>query len=168
MFSRSRLWLKVCLLVVAAGLAGGAYAYSRFVYSPAGPRVFINSPPLEFSMQLNKAEFQHGQNITITFRLENTGNETISMWRGQPPIWPNNYKETQYFKVHGLDAYQEEREFHFGFRVTYPNGTEICDLSEGILAYAYDFSVDPGGWIEQTIVWDYHSTMWEEQDISTI
>ena len=155
----SRLWVKICLLVIVLGLTVGVFAYSRLSYPPAGPRVSVTSQPLKFSMELEKDDFQYGKNITIKFRLENIGNETITIWRGQPPGWPNEYKETSYHNVHG-DTRALEKEFHFGFQITHDNGTEIYDFREGILTYAYDFRIDPGGWMEQTIIWNYYSIEW--------
>jgi len=161
----SRFWVKICLLVIVLGLTVGVFAYSRLSHPSAGPRVSVTSQPLRFSMELGKDEFQYGKNITIKFRLENIGNETITINRWNPPGWPSGYKETSYSKVHGFGGLFGEEEFHFGFRITYPNGTEIYELTEGFLDYAYSFRMDRGGWIEQTIIWDYYSTLWEELDI---
>jgi len=153
----SRLWVKICLLVIVLGLTVGVFAYSRFSLSPAGPRASVTSQPLKFSMELGKAEFQYGENITIKFRLENIGNETITINRWNPPGWPSGYKETSYSKVHGFDGLFGEEEFHFGFRITYPNGTEIYEYTDGMLDYVYSFRMDSGGWIEQNIILDYYS-----------
>lgn len=152
----SKLWVKVCIVVVVVGLVAAVYAYSRLSQTTAGPRVSVTSPPLEFSMELGKAEFQYGENITIKYRLENIGNETITIKRVNPPGWPSEYKETSYFNVYAQDEWKL-REFHFGFRIMDTNGTEDYDMSGGILDYVYDLRIDPGGWIEQTITWDYYS-----------
>jgi len=152
----SRLWVKICLLVIVLGLTVGVFAYSRLSHPPAGPRASVTSQPLKFSMELEKAEFQYGENITIKFRLENIGNETITIERWNPPGWPYEYKETSYFNVYAQDEWKL-REFHFGFQIMDTNGTEVYDVSEGILDYVYDLRIDPGGWIEQTITWDYYS-----------
>jgi hypothetical protein len=160
MFLHSKLWVKVCLVVVVVGLVAAVYAYSRLSQTTAGPKVSITSLPLEFSMQLNKAEYTYGENITIKFRLENIGNITIKINRCSPPDWPSGYKETSYSKVHDFDSFIGEEHFHFGFRIMDINGTEICELSEGILDYVYSFRMDPGGWIEQTIILDYYSIEW--------
>lgn len=162
MVLHSKLWVKVCIVVVVVGLVAAVYAYSRLFNPAAGPKVSITSPPLEFSMELEKTQFQYGENITIGFRLENIGNETITIGRGTPPGWPSGYKETSYFNVHGLDDYFLQKEFHFGFRIMDINGTEICELSEGILTYHYSFRMNPGGWIEQTIILDYYSIEWAD------
>lgn len=151
----SRLWVKICLLVIVLGLTVGVFALYRLSYSPAGPRVSVTSQPLKFSMELGKAEFQYGENITIKFRLENIGNETITIMRLNPPAWLHG-KKTSYQNVHG-EAYHL-REFHFGFRITDTNGTEVYGMSRGILDYAYDLRIDPGGWVEQTVDWKHDPT----------
>lgn len=152
----SKLWVKVCIVVVVVGLVAAVYAYSRLSQTTAGPRVSVTSPPLEFSMELEKTQFQIGENITIKYRLENIGNETIMIRISQPAHWPDEYKETSYANVHAPnDLYFKE--FHFGYRITYVNGTEIYDIRHGILPYAYYFNIDTGGWLEQTIIWDHIS-----------
>ena len=99
----SKFWVKVCLLVVVVGSPIMAYAYSKLSQPTAGPKVFITSSPLIFSMELQKANFQYGENITIKFRLENIGNKTITIRRVDPPCWHFGYMETSYYGVHAPD-----------------------------------------------------------------
>jgi len=156
----SKLWVKISLVVIAVGLVvGGTYAYYWFSQPPAGPKVSIMSDPLEFSMELDKSDYQYGGNITIKFRLENIGNESITIMRSAPPGWPTQYMRTSYFGVE-TDPYYLNKEFFFGFRITHLNGTEIYEQVQGVLQYSFDFRMSPGGWIEQTITYDYYSTEW--------
>jgi len=63
-------------------LAVSTYAYLRSLPPAAGPRVSLVSPPLEFSMELDKAEFQQGENVTVRLYLKNVSNETIEVGWG--------------------------------------------------------------------------------------
>lgn len=58
----------------------GVYAYSYYVklQTQAGPRVSVLSPPLEFWIELDKAAFLQGENVSIRVGLRNASNETVN------------------------------------------------------------------------------------------
>ena len=149
--------LSLVLIVVVVSVVA-VHAYFRLLSPQAGPRVSITSPPLEFSMELGMAEYQHGENITITFLLRNIGNETInvtksSRWLIYPDLFaiPMEAKgATPQHVVSGL--------FHFGFSIAHQNGTEIFKQSSGDLQATYDFFIEPEGYIKQTWIW---VNLWE-------
>jgi len=86
-FGRFGVWvranpLKVFSVVLALAAVSGVAAYAYLQSLPqAGPRVTITSPPLEFSVELDKTEYpfseetRSGENITITFCLKNISNK---------------------------------------------------------------------------------------------
>lgn len=137
--------------VIVAALVTGVYAYLELFSPRVTPQVTIVSSPLEFSMGLNKTEFQWGENITITFYLGNISNETIKVtWRGRFPIHPSyNGLTTEADRVTMADgAYL----FHFGFVITDSNGTEVYKLLGGVFPAIYDIVFEPNGYIKQTLV----------------
>lgn len=71
--------VSAALIIV---LVVGTYAYLQSLPPAAGPRVSLVSPPLEFSMELDKAEFQQGENVTVRLYLKNVSNETIEVGWG--------------------------------------------------------------------------------------
>ena len=72
-----KLFSVVLILAVVSGVA--AYAYLQLLKPQAGPRATITSPPIEFSMEMDKTEFTQGENVTIRLSLKNIGNETIGL-----------------------------------------------------------------------------------------
>jgi hypothetical protein len=100
-------------------------------------------------MEVDKSDFLYSENMTITFRLENMGNETVTILRSNPGWWHPNYTETSYHNVHA--PYYKLNQFHFGFSVAYANGTEFFRVGSSFLDFYYELDIDPGGWIEQTI-----------------
>ena len=145
----SKLWIKICLLVVIVGSAVGVYIYIVLLQSKVSPMTSVSSEPLFWSMELGKSEYQYGENMTITFRVENIGNETVTILRKNPGWWHPNYTKTSYHKVHA--PYYKLEQFHFGFSVAYANGTEFFRVGNSFLGVQYELDIDPGGWIEQTI-----------------
>src|SRR4030042_1184556 len=73
-----RAFLLVLVLIVALVVA--TFAYLTSLPPMIGPRASIVSSPLEFSIELNKAEFiQQGERVNITFSLINTSNKTLTL-----------------------------------------------------------------------------------------
>jgi hypothetical protein len=138
MGSRSRKAAFIAAFLIAV-LAVSVYAYLASLPSPPGPRVTITSPPLQFSMQLDKTEYRLGENVTIKFWLKNTSNMTITLHCSS--IFP-------YEGGHGTPML-------FDFIITRANGTEIYRWSEwhGAAEVVYDFTLDPGQEINQTNTW---------------
>ncbi|MDH5482159.1 MAG: hypothetical protein OEY22_04675 [Candidatus Bathyarchaeota archaeon] len=155
----SKLWVKISLVVIAVGLVvGGTYAYYWFSQPPAGPKALITSDPLEFSVELDKSDYQYGENITVKFRLENFGNETVTLMIINPIGWPDDYRETVYSNANFTSGFGAE--LFCGFSIADINGTQIYKYTEGILPYITYFNIDPGGWIEHTLIIDYYSIEW--------
>ena len=144
MGSRSRRAAFVAAFLIAV-LAVSVYAYLASLPSPPGPRVTITSPPLEFSMQIDKTQYNLGENMTIRFWLKNTSNMTITLHYSS--IFP-------YEGGHGMPML-------FDFIITSANGTEVYRWSEGHAAaeVVYEFTLDPGQEINQTNIW--FQTSWD-------
>jgi hypothetical protein len=72
--------LALISIVAATSFVAAAYAIQLFrMPATAGARVTVTSPPLEFSMELDKTEFQQGENVQIRLSLKNIGDETIKL-----------------------------------------------------------------------------------------
>jgi len=89
------------VVVIVVALLASVYAYLASLPPQRGPRVSITSPPLEFSMELEKAEFQQGENVTIRLSLKNIGNETITLRWGKYYAY---YDKVMYFDFYITDA----------------------------------------------------------------
>jgi hypothetical protein len=138
--SRSRKVAVIAGLLIVV-LAVSVYAYLASLPPPPGPMVTITSPPLQFSVQIDKTQYNVGENMTITFRLKNTSNGTITI----------AYPE--------YDLYLDGRSVAlFDFVVTRVNGTEIYRWSDNHLHLdsVYRFTLNPGQEINQTYIWDQH------------
>lgn len=156
---------KVFALGVAVVLLGAIIVYGmgylggrESVSSQAGPRASITSPPLEFSIELSKTEFQQTENITMRFCLKNIGNTTIRVIkRSMSVIDPRDGTVTE---ADGASIPDDPRGlsvlFHFGFCVTDSNGTEVYKLTEGKFQATYDIVLEPNGYVKQTRVWNYY------------
>ena len=73
--------VAVLFLIIFMIVVTSVYAYIALLSPHAGPRVSVVSPPLEFSIGLEKTEFQQAEPINMTVSLKNVGNETIQlMW----------------------------------------------------------------------------------------
>ena len=141
----------VVLIVVVASIAT-VHAYFKLLFPQAGPRVSITSPPLEFSMELDKAEYASEENIKITFLLRNISNQTITV--GKPSLWPiSNDITTEAYGVHIPQGQHLLRARHFDFAITASNGTEVFKEFGGVLQMTYDIVLEPDGYIKQTLVW---------------
>jgi hypothetical protein len=91
-------------------------------------------------MELDKTEFQLGENVTIRLSLKNIGNETVSI------RWVSRYSD----------------KLHFDFYVLDENNTQIFQYSEvyGVIE-GLEFSVNPGGQLTSVYVW-YQETGYPE------
>ena len=151
-----KVFFLVAVFVVA--LAAGVYAYWMSLPPAEGPRVTITSPPLEFSLELDKTEYQYGENITIRLCLKNVSNETIKVTkRNLWPIYPDLFD----IPTEAEGATPEpvvSGNCHFGFSITNQNGTEIFKEYEGHIPATYDFYIEPNGYIKQTWIW---YNLWE-------
>jgi hypothetical protein len=126
--------ISVALIVV---LVVGTYAYLQSLPPAAGPRVSLLSPPLEFSMELDKAEFQQGENVTVKLAMKNTGSEEITL------MW------TSFFLFF-------DRVLYFDISVTDLNGTVVFRWSSEYFALGavIEKSLDPGEQLTNMYFWD--------------
>jgi len=157
-FSRSR---KVALLVavIVVGLVAGVFAYRlSLLQQMIGPRVTITSPPLEFSMELEKAEFAVSENITMKFCLKNISNQTIKVTKLHwAPVEPSDkilFTESEGINMPPGYAHLLSILFHFGFSIAYNNGTEVFRFVSGPMPTLYDIIFEPGGYVKQTLFWE--------------
>ena len=141
-------------------LAAGVYAYFTSLQPQAGPRASITSPPLEFSIELDKTEYGYAENVTIGFALKNTGNQTIEV----------TYCEMQGALYHPIstevdDVYTRPGDehllsvlFHFDFSITDNNGTRVFQWSQTYFSNpaTYAIYLEPNGCIKQTLVQCYY------------
>jgi hypothetical protein len=80
-----RKYLVAIGFVIFAVATFAAVAYQTLLLPHERPKATTLSLPLEFSMQLEKAEFLRSEDVTIQISLRNIGNKTIS------PSWPDFY-----------------------------------------------------------------------------
>jgi len=111
---RKVIFLVVVLLVA---LTVGVYAYMISLSPHAGPRVSVVSPPLEFSIGLEKTEFQQAEPINMTVSLKNVGNEMIQL------MWTSYY------------LYYDQR-MYFDFVIVDENDTLVYQWTGEHLAFA--------------------------------
>jgi hypothetical protein len=112
--SRSR---KAGLLVIIIVVVLTASVSAYFVLLPPneGPKVSIISPPLEFSIQLQKTQFQQGEPFTVSFSLRNVGNKSIVLHWSNGRIFDfivedvNGSQVYRYYTDHGYTDGVEER-----------------------------------------------------------
>ncbi len=140
--------------VIVGALAATVYAYYVSLPPPAGPRVSITSPPLEFSIELNKAEFLQAENITMIFTLKNISNETLKIERGST-LYFNPSGLTESVGVSAVSDEPLDRFFFFGYSFVHSNGTEVLRIARGELGIIYTFLMMPSGYLKQTVFWDY-------------
>lgn len=70
--------LIVTILTIVL-VSSSIYAYYWSLPQRIGPRVSLVSPPLEFSLQLEKTTFASGENISVSISLRNISNQTIEL-----------------------------------------------------------------------------------------
>jgi len=140
--------------ILVACLASIAYAYWASMPLPTpGPTVSITSPPLQFSMGLDKAEYAPIDNFTVHFSLRNISNQTVTLTvtsilaLGINPMAPIFRVETS---SEGVTSSELSIAFHFGFRWTYSNGTVVFDTGHfGRFHSTYNIVLAPGGCLNQ-------------------
>jgi len=117
-------------------LAVGTHAYLQSLPPAAGPRVSLLSPPLEFSMELDKAEFQQGENVTVTLSMKNTGSEEITL------MWTSFYQFL-------------DRVLYFDICITDLNGTVVFQWSRVYfgLGMVLEKSLNPGEQLTSMYFW---------------
>ena len=117
------------------------------------------SYPIELSCALEKASVGLKENLTVEFTLKNVSNQTITLRK--PYTWPitSIYYSRYYLTTYGgANITQPSRNvsslFHFGVAFACSNGTMIFEAVHGILPASYVISLEPYGYIEQTMLLD--------------
>jgi len=123
----------VLVLAVVSGVA--VYAYLGLLTPQAG-RATITSPPIEFSMELDKAEYLLGENVTIKLSLKNISNRTITLY------WSKFY--AHYDMV-----------MYFDFYVMHSNTTLVYQWTEDHIALpaVLEETLNPGEQLISIYVW---------------
>jgi hypothetical protein len=150
------------VVIIVVALAASVYAYFKLLPSQSGPKVSITSPPLEFSIELNKAEYQFGENITITFNLRNIGNQTVTVTKltedSIDPFYQILFTDAEGASTDHPNPNMISYLFHFGYSILDINGTKVYErIGDGIAAL-YDIVLEPNGYVKQTYIWyrEYH------------
>ena len=124
LFSRSRLRtnsfkVSVLLATIAIASAATVYAYVQFSMKQSSTWAVTVAPPREFSIRLEKAEFQSGELVRMNLTLKNIGNQTF-VHRWSPA--------------------------GFDFDVLDANGTVIYTFADAYFfkAIVHDVTLDPG------------------------
>jgi hypothetical protein len=125
--------VSAALIIV---LVVGTYAYLQSLPPAVGPRVSLLSPPLEFSMELDKAEFQQGENVTVKLAMKNTGSEEITL------MWTSFYQFL-------------DRVLYFDICITDSNGTVVFQWSRVYFALGavIEKSLNPGEQLTSMYFW---------------
>jgi hypothetical protein len=108
---------------------------------------------------LEKASIGLKENLTVEFTLRNVSNQTITLKK--PYMWPTTSKYySRYYSTAygGANITQPPKNvsslFHFGVAFACSNGTVIFEAAHGILTGSYLISLEPNGYIEQTMLLD--------------
>lgn len=129
-----RTLLLVSVLIVALVVA--TFAYLTSLPPRIGPRASIVSGAIEFSIEMDKTDFQQDENITVTLSLTNTSNKTITLSWGS---YYGGWGQRIYFDFHIIDA----------------NGTRIYEWSRehgALMAYT-SMVVNPGERVTNFYYW---------------
>lgn len=144
--------ISAALIIV---LVVGTYAYLKSLPPTGGPRVYVKTSVAEFYLELDKSDYQFGENMTITFYVENTSNKTVEIYKptlgGFEPSF-DKYFSTETYGVSsysGLNPYY----FHFGYLIEYINGTEFARWWRGEFQMSYSLYIESGGYIKQIIIY---------------
>lgn len=133
--SRSRRAVLLVVVLAAVSILG-AYAYEASLPSHEGPRASIVSPPVEFSVEMNKPDFALGENVTVSLSVKNTSNSTIQLNWGS---------------YSGSDG----RPMHFDFCITDINDTVIYQFGRWHMWLAVKVSkvLKPGEQLTSVFIW---------------
>lgn len=133
--SRSRRAVLLVAVLAAVSILG-AYAYEASLPMHEGPRASIVSPPVEFSVEMNKPDFALGENVTVSLSLKNTSNSTIQLAWGD---------------FSGSDS----GVMYFDFCITDINDTVIYQFSQWHMWEAVKVSkvLKPGEQLASVFIW---------------
>lgn len=127
--------------VMLVALASSAYAYWRINATPSQTLyVTATSPPLELRMELDKTEFELGENVTVYLSLKNVGDHTINV------TFPHIGNK---FYITVRDA----------------NSTAIYESLRGGFHALWVIPLDPREVINETIVWPQVKQLHETWDL---
>ena len=103
-----RVLLLGSVIIIAVVVATSAYINS--LRPVIGPQASIVSDPVEFSIGLNKTDFEQGEKVTVSLSLTNTSNKTITL------LWGSYYSEWG-------------QRIYFDYYIVNANGTKIYQYS---------------------------------------
>jgi len=129
-----RVLLLGSILIVALVVA--TFAYLTSLPPRIGPQASIVSSPIEFSIEMEKTDFQQGENINVTLSLTNTSNKTITL------LWGSYYAEWG-------------QRIYFDYYIVNANGTKVYQYSHerGYLASTVEKVLNPGDQIANFYNW---------------
>ena len=153
--------IAVIAAILATVLAIAAiYAYYRSLphgrnsLTPSfatGPRITLVSPPLEFSLQLEKTTYVSGENISVSISIRNTSNKTVAMnWSGYEAAGPrpDGYLISSIFPT---DTPQRKV---LDFVVSDENGTFVYGFIGRVETPIVSIFLATGETATQTFVWN--------------
>lgn len=141
--------VSTALIIV---LVVGTYAYLKSLPPTSGPRAYVKTSFAEFYLELDKSEYQFGENMTITFYVNNTSNKTIEILKGSMDDIPHELEEYFSTEAYGVSSPTVDLNLflHFGFVIEYINGTVFENHLQGWIQTAYRLSIESGGYLKQT------------------
>jgi len=94
-----RTLLLVSVLIVA--LVAATFAYLTSLPPSIGPRASIISDPVEFSIEMDKTDFEKDENVSVRVSLKNISNRTVTLKWGK---YHSPEGQTICFDFHVLDV----------------------------------------------------------------
>ena len=138
-FASHRRIAALLITLVIVSVAASAYGYFLSLPSVGGTRVSsLILQALRLSMELNKTEFQQGENFTIKFLLENICKKNLTI------------------VVFDMVMYQRRPPpILFDFDIIAENGTTVYNFSGDhvIFPQVYEYTIMPGENLSQTYIW---------------
>jgi hypothetical protein len=113
------------IILVIVVLAASVYSYTALSPPNEGPKASVISPPLEFSMHLERAEFQQGEIVNVSLTVINMSNKTLELLWGDGRIFDlivddvNGTRVWNWQSFHAYVAAEVEKNLNPGGRLSY-------------------------------------------------
>jgi len=151
-FHSRRVILIVTAVLVIILVSSSIYAYYWSLPPHTGPRVSLVSPPLEFSLQLEKTTFARGENISISISLRNISNRTVTMsWLGYGATDAGSLRDG--YVVSSVFPAGTPKRLVLDFLVSDENGTVIGELINRVESSVVSLTLAAGETATQTFLW---------------
>jgi len=150
-FKHSRKMILIVTILVIILVSSSIYAYYWSLPPHVGPRVTLVSPPLEFSLQLEKTTFVTGENISVSISLRNISNQTVTLrWSeyGTGDSGPEGYFASSVFPA------DSPKRAVLDFSVLDENNTLIYGLIGRRNQAVVSRMLTAGEVVTQTFVWN--------------